>query len=145
MLKHVEISGWGRPPKLQKPPKMPSRSLLGTLRRPPGEATMTAQEAPGAPQEAPRRPPELQKLRLGAPRPIETFLFTNRTGLPGFFIRRGSKTLVFYGLPRFPSLFWTPRGPPRPNITRTCCRNHSSKTAGQKRTRTLARWPVLGS
>ena len=66
-----------------------------------------------------------------------------------FFIRRNSKTLGFYVVPRFPSLFWTPRGSPRPEIARKCCSKSLVKSsfdtaAGQKRTRTLARWPVWG-
>ena len=66
-----------------------------------------------------------------------------------FFIRRNSKTLGFYELPRFPSLFGTTRGSPRPEITRKCCSKspvkRSFKTAaGQKRTRTMAQWPGFG-
>ena len=65
------------------------------------------------------------------------------------FIRRNSKTLGFYVVPRFPSLFGTTRGSPRPEITRTCCsksldKRSFEKAAGQKRTRIMARWPVFG-
>ena len=66
-----------------------------------------------------------------------------------FLIRRNSKTHGFYVVPCFPSLSSPTRGSPRLEITRKFCSKspvkRSFKTAaGQKRTRTMARWPVFG-
>ena len=66
-----------------------------------------------------------------------------------FFTRRTSKTLGFYAVPCFPSLSSTTRGSPRPETTRTCSSKSLVKSsfktaAGQKRTRTMARWPGFG-
>ena len=66
-----------------------------------------------------------------------------------FFTRRTSKTCGFYVVPCFPRLSSPTRGSPRPEITRKCCSKspvkRSFKTAaGQKQTRTMARWPGFG-
>ena len=66
-----------------------------------------------------------------------------------FFTRRTSKTFGFYVVPCFPRLSSPTRCSPRPEITRKCCSKspvkRSFKTAaGQKRTRTMARWPGFG-
>ena len=66
-----------------------------------------------------------------------------------FFTRRTSKTFGFYVVPCFPRLSSPTRGSPRPEITRKCCSKspvkRSFKTAaGQKQTRTMARWPGFG-
>ena len=66
-----------------------------------------------------------------------------------FLIRRNSKTHGFYVVPCFPSLSSPTRGSPRLEITRKCCSKSLVKrsfetAAGQKRIRTLARWPGFG-
>ena len=66
-----------------------------------------------------------------------------------FLIRRNSKTHGFYVVPCFPSLSSPTRGSPRLEITRKCCSKslviRSFETAaGQKRIRTMARWPGFG-
>ena len=66
-----------------------------------------------------------------------------------FLIRRNSKTHGFYVVPCFPSLSSPTRGSPRLEITRKCCSKSLVKrsfetAAGQKRIRTMARWPGFG-
>ena len=66
-----------------------------------------------------------------------------------FFIRRNSKTHGFYVLPCFPSLSSPTRGSPSLEITRKCSSKSLVKrsfetAAGQKRIRTMARWPGFG-
>ena len=66
-----------------------------------------------------------------------------------FFTRRTSKTFGFYVVPCFPRLSSPTRGSPRPEITRKRCSKSLGKrsfktAAGQKRTRTMARWPGFG-
>ena len=68
-----------------------------------------------------------------------------------FLIRRNSKTHGFYVVPCFPSLSSPTRGSPRLEIeiTRKCSSKSLVKrsfetAAGQKRIRTMARWPGFG-
>ena len=66
-----------------------------------------------------------------------------------FLIRRNSKTHGFYLVPCFPSLSSPTRGSPRLEITRKCSSKSLVKrsfetAAGQKRIRTMARWPGFG-
>ena len=80
---------------------------------------------------------------------LSTSLFTNPTGLPDVLLKRNSKTHGFYVVPCFPSLSSPTRGSPRLEITRKCCSKSLVKrsfetAAGQKRIRTMARWPGFG-
>ena len=66
-----------------------------------------------------------------------------------FLIRRNSRTHGFYVVPCFPSLSSPTRGSPRLEITRKCSSKSLVKrsfetAAGQKRIRTMARWPGFG-
>ena len=90
--------------------------------------------------------------RRGSSRFLRPRLLSSRIQLASqacFFARRTSKTFGFYVVPCFPRLSSPTRGSPRPEITRKCCSKspvkRSFKTAaGQKRTRTMARWPGFG-
>ena len=80
----------------------------------------------------------------------KTSLFTNPACLPDvLFDTAKLKNHGFYVVPCFPSLSSPTRGSPRLEITRKCCSKSLVKrsfetAAGQKRTRTMARWPGFG-
>ena len=127
-----------------------------------------AQEQPGAHQKGPKRGPgrprSAKKSSGTPPGPILALRRRSRGQFwphfwgPGLhlkqfilpdvlFIRRNSRSIGFYAVPRFPSLCGTTWTSPRPEITRKCCSKSLVKrsfetAAGQKHTRTMAQWPV---
>ena len=136
--------------------------------RGPKTAPSRPQEPPGAPQEAPKssqertkRAPREPLVSQGPPRSLQGSsrgqfwphfwgpgLHLKQFILPDvLFIRRNSRSIGFYAVPRFPSLCGTTWTSPRPEITRKCCSKSLVKrsfetAAGQKHTRTMAQWPA---
>ena len=158
-----------RPKKLQK--ELPGTGAAQEVPRAAQEVPRRPQVGPKSRQERPEAPKSSQERTKRAPReplvsqgPPRSLQGSSRGQFwphfwgPGLhlkqfilpdvlFIRRNSRSIGFYAVPRFPSLCGTTWTSPRPEITRKCCSKSLVKrsfetAAGQKHTRTMAQWPV---